>query len=796
MSLQRQTGFLFLLSFCFLPVSTWAQAPRQISSGAAQISPPAAQFPQVDALIEDAVRSQLIPGAVLVIGHDGAVVYRKAYGSRALIPQREPMTLDTIFDAASLTKVTATTPCIMKLVEQGKLRINDPVTNYLPEFQGGKSEITIRLLLTHFSGMPPDLILKPRWSGYETGIQRALVTAPIAAPGTRFIYSDINFILLGEIVRRLSGESLPQFAHDQIYAPLGMSDSLFQPPATLRSRIAPTEIDPDTGQPLRGLVHDPTSRYMGGIAGHAGLFTTGDDLARYALMLLGKGSYNGTHVLSAAVVDKFTEPATPADQPILRGLGWDIDSPFSSNRGELYPIGSFGHTGYTGTSVWMDPTTNSFVILLTNVVHPHGIKSITSLRARVATAVAATFGVTLPDTVALTGYRETIEGAGIHRVVPRTVQTSTGLDVLEQASFAPLKGKRIGLITNQTGIDRTGRRNLDVMLAAGVKVVRVFSPEHGLAGKQDAPVSDSVDPHTNVPVTSLFSGQGRRIAPAELANVDVLVFDIQDAGARFYTYSCTLLYALEDAAKAHKAFYVLDRPNPITGVHIEGPTMDRDLESFIGCYDIPLRHGLTLGELASLANAEQHWNADLHVVKMVNWERGDWFDSTLLPWVDPSPNLRSLNANLLYPGIAMLEANRTLSVGRGTDAPFEQIGAPWIDPAALAKALNAKLIPGLRVYPTQFQPASSNFASQMIPGIRFVITDREAFDSTRLGLELATSLRDLFPGHIDFDVCRGLIGSKTMIDQLKAGQAASVLITQAIEQAADFSTRRKPFLLY
>ena len=772
--------------FFFVPLS-WAQVP-----------PTGNQFPQVDAIINDAVQTGLIPGAVLVIGHNGQVVYRQAYGSRAILPHREPMTLDTIFDAASLTKVVATTPSVMKLFEQGKIRLDDPVTKYLPEFQGGKSDITVRLLMTHFSGMPPDLILKPRWSGYETGIQKALNTVPINPPGARFVYSDINFILMGEIVRRVSGETLPQFAHEQIYAPLGMKDTQFQPPASLRERIAPTQIDADAGgQPLRGLVHDPTARYMGGVAGHAGAFTTGDDLAKYAEMLLGLGEANGVRVLQPATVKKFTEPASPADQPILRGLGWDIDSPFSSNRGELYPIGSYGHTGYTGTEMWMDPTTNSFVILLTNVVHPYGIKSLSSLRSRVATAVAAVFGLNLPDTVALTGYNETISGAGVHRVVNRDVQTLTGLDVLEQDGFAALKGKRVGLITNQTGIDRAGRRNVDVMVAAGVQVSRLFSPEHGLGGTQDVEnVGDTKDAATGLPVVSLYQPNKRRLTAEQMQNLDAVVYDIQDAGARFYTYSCTMLYALEESAKAKKPFFVLDRPNPITGTHVEGPMMQADLHSFAGCYDMPVRHGMTFGELATMANAEQHWGADLHVIKLRNWERGDWFDATTLTWVNPSPNMRSLNAELLYPGLALLEANTNYSVGRGTDAPFEQIGADWIDGAALAELLNSHFIPGVRVYPTHFRPTSSNLKDMDVSGVRFVITERESFDSTRLGIEIAAALKTMYPGKIDFEKCRFLIGNHEIVQDFQQTAGASSIWIQAQEQAQGFTERRKPYLLY
>lgn len=754
------------------------------------------QFPQVDTIINEAVRSGLIPGAVLVVGHNGQVVYRNAYGSRALVPRREPMTIDTIFDAASLTKVVATTPCVMKLFEQGKIRLDDPVTKYLPEFQGGKSDITVRLLMTHFSGLPPDLSLKPRWSGYETGIQKALTTTPMNPPGARFVYSDINFLLMGEIVRRLSGETLPQFAHEQIFAPLGMSDTEFQPPASLRARIAPTEIDADTGQPLRGVVHDPTSRYMGGVAGHAGVYTTGGDLAKYAEMLLGMGQSNGVRVLEPATVKKFTEPASPADQPILRALGWDMDSPLSSNRGELYPIGSYGHTGYTGTEMWMDPTSNSFVILLTNAVHPNGVKSLSSLRSRVATAVAASFGVTVPGTVSLTSYNETITSAGVHRVVNRDVKTLTGLDVLEQDGFGALKGKRIGLITNQTGLDRAGRRNLDAMLAAGLQITTVFSPEHGLAGTQDSDVGNGKDPQTGLPVVSLYQPKQRRLTADQMQSLDAVVYDIQDVGARFYTYSCTMLYALEESAKARKPFFVLDRPNPITGTHVEGPVLQKDLQSFAGCYDMPVRHGMTFGELATMANSEQHWGADLRVIKMKNWQRGDWFDATTLIWVNPSPNMRSLNAALLYPGVAMLEADTNYSVGRGTDAPFEQIGADWIDGPALAQLLNSRFIPGVRVYPTRFRPSSSNLQGVEVGGVRFVITDREAFNSTRLGIELGAALQTLFPGKIDFQKCRFLIGNREIVGQLQTAKDASAIWSQAQEQASQFAARRKAYLLY
>lgn len=776
------------LSSFFCLLATLSLAPKAL---------PRQQFADVDAIIDTAVQTGFIPGAVLAIGHTGQVVYLKAYGSRSLLPAREPMTVDTIFDAASLTKVIATTPSVMKLFEQGKIRLNDPVTNYLPEFQDGKSDITIRLLMTHFSGLPPDLPLLPRWSGYQTGIEKALHARPIAPPGARFLYSDINFILMGEIVRRVSGESLAQFAREQIFAPLGMNETGFLPGAALRSRIAPTEIDPDTGAPLRGVVDDPTARYMGGVAGDAGVFTTAADLAKYAEMMLGMGERNGVRLFSPLTIKAFTEPASPADQPILRALGWDMDSPFSSNRGELYPIGSFGHTGYTGTSLWMDPTTNSFVILLTNAVHPHRGHSLSSLRCRVATAVAAQFGILTPNTVTVTGYVDTISGAGVHRAINRNAATLTGLDVLEQSGFRELKNRRIGLITNQTGVDRQGRRNLDQMLAAGVTVTTIFSPEHGLSGNQDSAVSDTRDAPTGLPVVSLYQPDRRRLTAQQMEGLDAVVFDIQDVGSRFYTYSCTMLYALESAAKAGKPFYVLDRPNPITGTHVEGPVLESSLESFTGCYDIPLRHGMTFGEIATMANAEQHWGADLQVVRMIDWQRGDWFDSTGLNWIDPSPNMRSLNAALLYPGLALLEANSNYSVGRGTDSPFEQIGATWIQGQNLAKFLNSRFIPGVRIYPTKFSPVSSNLAGQSLEGVRFVITDRESFDSSRLGIELAAAIQKLYPGKLDLEKCRFLIGSRPLIQQLNSADPDTYALWSAAQlEASRFAERRKPYLLY
>ncbi len=749
----------------------------------------------IDEAVEQSIKGGEIPGAVVLIGHEGRILHRKAYGNRALVPSIEPMTIDTIFDCASLTKVVATTASLMKLFEQGKFRLNDRVTTYLQGFQGGRSDITIRNLLTHFSGLRPDLTLHPPWSGYETGVRLALMDKPVALPGARFIYSDINFILLGELVHRLSGQLLSDYARAQIFLPLGMKETFFLPPAALVGRIAPTERSNGAGMGLRGTVHDTTARYMGGVAGHAGLFSTAEDLARFCQMMLNGGSLEGARLFSTLTIRKFTTPQSPPDQPILRGLGWDIDSPYSAERGDLFPIGSYGHTGFTGTSLWIDPVSQTYIILLTNSLHPFPRPAIVALRGKIGTIAAAALGREVPG-IQLTGYNETLAGAGIHRQVARNGDVRTGLDMMEESGFRALKAKRVGLITNHTGLDRLGRRNVDQMVAAGIRVAALFSPEHGFTGSLDRPeIEDTRDAATGIRVWSLY-GKTTRPTPAMLQGLDALVFDIQDIGARFYTYVSTMAYGMEAATKAGIPYYVLDRPNPLTGVHVEGPMLDRDKLSFVGYYPLPLRHGMTIGELARMFNSELKLGANLTVVPMQGWERGDWFDSTNLPWIDPSPNIRSLSAALLYPGLAMLEYDRNYSVGRGTDAPFEQIGAPFINAREFAAYLNKRLIPGVRVYPTRFRPAASNLAGTLVEGVRFVVTDRQSFDSGRLGIEIAAALAALYPGKISLAANAKLIGSDAVITAIEAREDPNALIARLQDTVAAFLPVREKYLLY
>ena len=761
-----------------------------------------ADFKQIDALMEEAVDKGNIPGGVVLIGHDGKVVYRKAFGSRSLEPTKQPMTVDTIFDLASLTKCIATATSVMKLIQDGRVRLNDPVAAYLPEFaQNGKEDITVRELLTHYSGLPPDLDLKAAWQGRDAAFRMAMEVKPIYAPGSRFLYSEINFETLGFLVEKVTSESLDTFAAANIYAPLAMHDTRFLPPASWLPRIAPTQYD-EHGKMLRGVVHDPTARRMGGVAGHAGLFSTADDLARFAEEML-----HGSKVLSRLSIEKMATPQQPANAASLRGLGWDIDSPFASNRGDLLPVGSYGHTGFTGTSLWIDPVTDTYIILLTNAVHPNGKGSVVSLRSRVATAVAASLGLnaTEQDKLSLariTGYNESLMAG--HRLSARNGEVKLGIDVLEADGFRELHGDavhpvRVGLVTNQTGVDSAGHRTADVLAhVPGVKLVAIFSPEHGIQGKLDTTeIGNSKDAATGAETYSVYgnSDEKRRPTAAAMNGLDAIVYDIQDIGVRFFTYESTLGYFLEAAAKAGKEIIVLDRPNPINGAYVQGPVADAGRESFVSYWQTPIRHGMTVGELATMFNAERHIDAKLAVIPMQGWMRGDWFDSTGRVWINPSPNMRSMNEAALYPGVGMIETTN-ISVGRGTDTPFELLGAPWVDAGALARYLNAREIAGVRFVPTSFTPSSATYANQLCGGVNMVVVDRNALDAPEMGLEIAAALLKLYPVQYKIAGLDTLMVNKASLDSVAHGEDPRRIVEQWQDDVDRFAAIRSKYLLY
>ncbi len=742
----------------------------------------AGKLREMDAAVRLAIADGRLPGGVLRIERKGSI-YEAAFGNRAVQPQAEANAADTIYDMASLTKVLATTPAVMKLVEQGKVEIDAPVNRYLPGFVGEhKERVTVRSLLTHTSGERPGMG-GAGWKGYEEGIAKALAQPLGDEPGKLIRYSDVNFILLGELVRKVSGEPLDVFCAREIYGPLKMTDTMFRPPAELLPRIAPT-----TTGVARGEVHDPTSRQLGGVAGHAGLFSTAADVAKFARMLL-----DGGPVLKRETIALMTVVATPPNVEGRRGLGWDIDTPYGGPRGRWFPIGSYGHTGWTGGSLWIDPLSKTFIVFLSNRNHPTESGNVLPLRMALGTLAAEAVKdfnfLYVPG--ALTPGVATIRHAPAERA---GTQVLTGIDVLVRDHFAPLKGLRIGLVTNQTGIDRNRRRTVDLLAKAdGVKLVALFSPEHGIAGKLDEKVSDAKDEATGLPVFSLY-GEGRAPTAAQLAELDALVFDIQDIGCRFYTYISTMGECMAAAGRARKKFIVLDRPNPIGGTTVEGPVLDGE-RSFTGWHDIPVRHGMTVGELARMFNEERKLGADLTVIRCEGWHRDQWFDQTTQPWVNPSPNMRSLTAAALYPGVGLIEFCN-VSVGRGTDRPFELVGAPYVDDRRFAAEMNAAGLAGVQFTAVRFTPTASVFVGKECGGVSITVTDRRSMSAVDIGIELARTLQRLHQKE-----WQGTKLAKLLVHPATAAGIAEMKPLSAIHESwlparETFQQRREKVMLY
>jgi uncharacterized protein YbbC (DUF1343 family)/CubicO group peptidase (beta-lactamase class C family) len=777
---------------------------------------PTPDFSSVDRVMATALQAHKVPGAVILVGHDGKVVFHKAYGERSLEPTRIAMTEDTIFDMASLTKVIATTTAAMQLYEQGRFRLNDPLSKYLPEFAtNGKRDITIRQIMTHYSGLPPDLDLTVPWSGKQTAFDMAFAAKPDHPPGVAFRYSDINFIMMGALVEKLSGMTLDAYTAKYVFAPMGMDHTRFLPLQSWRADIAPTQYD-ENHQMLLGNVHDPTSRRMGGVAGHAGLFSTASDLSIFAQNLLdllaGRPSKFPLNRLTA---EKMTTPQQPATAVALRGLGWDIESPFSGNRGELFPVGGFGHTGFTGTDIWMDPWSDTYVIFLSNRVHPNGGVNTIPLEAKIANATAEALDLEIPESgheiSRLTGYNESL--TNMRRWPSRNSNVDTGIDVLEQENFAPLAdlekkhgGRlRVGVLSNQTVLDSHGRRTIDVLVhdapakVPGLTVTTLFSPEHGITGKMDTTdISGSTDPATGLPVISLYGATAAERHPPmkKLRHLDAVVIDLRDAGVRFYTYETAVAYVLQAAAHTGTNVVILDRPDPITGSFVQGPVSDAGHSSYTGFMPLPVRHGMTMGELARYFNGEAHLGASLTVIPMKGWQRGDWYDSTSLLWVNPSPNLRTLNEATLYPGLGMIESSN-ISVGRGTDTPFAWIGAPWIDATQFAAALNHRLIPGIRFVPVEFTPqAPYPYADQVCHGVQFVITGRNQLNVPELGVEIASMLYKMYPSQYHVASIAPLLANQATLKALEDHVDPQTIADTWRDGIEQFEERRNAYLIY
>ena len=759
----------------------------------AEVGMSAQRLAVIDRLAEQGIREGKLPGCVVAIGRRGKLVLVKAYGNRQTEPEPQPMTVDTLFDMASVTKPVATASSIFLLIDAGKLSLDDLVSKHIPEFaQNGKEKVTILQLLTHQSGLIPDNSIRDYAMGHDEAFRNIFALEPQSEPGTRFRYSDVGFLVLGELVHRISGKPLDQFSQSRIFEPLGMTETGYRPAEELRARAAPTEHR--DGKWIRGEVHDPRAFALGGVAGHAGLFSTAADLAVYAQMLLNGGTSGSTRILSTAAVGQMTAP-----QPVSSGVrtaGWDMRTGYSTNGGDLRSDRAFGHGGFTGTGLWIDPQTELFVIFLSNRVHPNGKGVVNPLIGRISTVAQAAILETPTAAVPVSASPAAVRPATSPTAAHPPQAVLTGLDVLERDRFQQLKGRKVGLITNHTAVNRKGIGIVELFQRAPeVRLLTLFSPEHGFEGKLDvAQIANDREAKSGLKIFSLY-GKTRSPTAESLQGLDTLVFDIQDIGTRFYTYPSTMGLAMKAAAEHQLRFVVLDRPNPINGVDVAGPVLDAGRESFVGFHTLPVRHGMTIGELARLFKAELQLELDLQVIDMEGWQRSDMFDETGLPWINPSPNMRSLTEAVLYPGIGLLETTN-VSVGRGTDRPFELVGAPWIDGIALAGRLNQAGLPGVRFVPVRFTPESSKFAGKECGGIDIQINDRQQFKPLRTGLTIARELLIMYPKQWEFRSYDRLLSDQQTMDALSVRKTVHEIELLWEPELQKFRKRRAGVLRY
>jgi len=778
------------------PMSLVSKRPEEVG-----LAPDA--FAEADDVLAGFLAEKAFPGGVLAVGYRGDLVHLHPFGRLSYEADAPRVEADTLYDLASLTKVVATTTMAMILVDRGRLDLDKAVVDFLPDFRGTspegfrKERVTVRHLLTHSSGVDWWAPLYRDTVGKAEYLARIQAMDLVYEPGTATKYSDLGIILLGEILERVAGEPLAEFVRGRVFEPLGMHDTGFRPDPSLLSSIAPTEIDSTwRHRLLRGEVHDENAFALGGVAPHAGLFSTAPDLARFAQMLANGGVLGHRRIVSRETVELFTRRAE-LPPGSTRALGWDTRSVEGSSSGHFFSFLSFGHTGFTGTSLWIDPERQLFVLLLTNRVHPSRENTlIREVRPAVADAV--------------------VRGLGEGRV-------ATGLDRLAAGDsgigIEHLVGKRLGLVVHRASVTADGRPAIEVFRERGLTPVRLFTPEHGLTGTAGAgeKVESGRDPASGLPIVSLY-GDHRKPTAEDLAGLDALVFDLQGAGVRFYTYVSTLLLCLEAAAGNGLELVVLDRPNPLGGERVEGPvSAPREVvpASFVNLAPGPLVHGLTLGEMALYANRRLPRPARLTVIPMRGWRRSMVWADTGLPWVPPSPNLRSAEAALAYPGVGLLEATN-LSEGRGTEAPFLRLGAPWLtvgsgagpgdglDLAGLAAAA-----PGFAFTQTRFTPLSSpaapapRYRGETCRGLAITVVEPSRAEPYRLGIELLAALgrqpgfawRSL-PGENAGAALTRLLGTPRIFAELEAGKTVDEILAADHDDHTRWRRERRAILLY
>lgn len=646
-----------------------------------------------------AVKESQAPGAVACVGEKGRRVFAGAEGYKSLRPKKELAGLDTLYDLASLTKVVATTTAVFLLRDQRALDLDDTLYRYLP--LANLEEITLRQVLTHTTGLASWKALHLENSGLLPYVDAIARMAAVREKKATRVYSDLGFILLTRVIEEIVHDSFDRFCDSAIFQPLAMKETFFNPPASLKERCAPTEECSWRKRMIRGEVHDQNASALGGVSGHAGLFSTVADLEKYCQALL------SGRILSEATLEEITRQGQVSGYP-WQGLGWWIDPWTNGANGYLASRRAFGHTGWTGTSIWMDVEKEVYAILLSNTCHPDlSRRNNGVLRRNFYTKASALF------------YKD-------------STNAHTGLDALVRNDFGQTKDKRLGVLTNSAAINQEGRSLPEVLGKASVStVVRFFSPEHGFSGEAEAGQAVRSKEEGVVPVTSLY-GEKRAPSGSDLQGVNLFVADLPDIGARYYTYMATMKECMGSCVEHGIPLLVLDRPNPLGGLVLEGAPAE-EFGTAVCCAPIPIRHGMTLGELALFFRDRffQGKKLDLRIVQAENW----WYDfsapESALPWVPPSPNIPTADTALMYIGTCLFEGVN-VNEGRGTEQPFLVCGAPWLKAEEVLADLDPALTAGCTLKPTLYIPksipgksANPEYKDKLCHGIQFEITDAQ-----------------------------------------------------------------------
>lgn len=717
----------------------------------------------IRAALRSAVAHAHAPGAVACVGRGEERLFMGAEGNRALAPSAEPATLDTIYDLASLTKVIATTTAVMLLRNRGALDLDQPVSAFIP--LANLEKITLRHLITHTSGLPAWRPWYTEVSGRLPYVERIAAEAGDARPGVRREYSDLGFILLARVVEQVSQDSFDAFCARHIFEPLQMKDTCFKPPETLRERCAPTEESLERGHLIRGEVHDDNAFAQGGVSGHAGLFSTAEDLERFCRALM------DGRLLPERTLDEMTRIGQVPCYP-WQGLGWWLDPCTSWANGYLPSRTAMGHTGWTGTCIWMDRVNRLYAILLSNTCHPDKTRrNNKELRRRFYTPVSAAF-------------------------YPDTTNAHTGLDGLMRNGFEALQGKRLAVLANTASVDQLGRPLLEALaFDKSLQLRYIYSPEHGFTGSAEA--GEKVASQQGiVPIISLY-GDRKRPSPDELKDIDLFLVDLPDIGVRYYTYMATMKDCMEACAARNVPMLILDRPNPAGGAILEGPLAAK-YGSAVCCAPIPIRHGMTLGELALYFKRTFFSKTALQVdiCQADNWWRELQFDGCGLPWTPPSPNIPNIESALMYAGTGLFEG-LNLNEGRGTNTPFLVCGAPWLRPIRVLKKINESDYPGVRIKPVMYIPKSvpgkaSNprYRDHLCQGITFRITDRRQARPFTVAIGIIGAISQCHP-ELEWDAFFDLLaGGPWLREQIVSGRPARDIVESLRKDLEAFDASR------